>query len=60
MANRHSEGIKVRKSAFLIRLDFLGTFCIKAKGAEEKSMASFGRLRIELRSVQATGDLHFF
>jgi hypothetical protein len=39
MANRQSECIKVRKSAFSIRLDLLGTFCIKAKGAEEKSMA---------------------
>jgi hypothetical protein len=44
MANRQSECIKVRNSAFSIRLDLLGTFCIKAKGAEEKSMAKGGKL----------------
>jgi hypothetical protein len=44
MANRQSECIKVMKSAFSIRLDLLGTFCIKAKGAEEKSTAKGGKL----------------
>jgi hypothetical protein len=41
MANRQGECIKVRKCAFSIRLDLLGTFYIKAKAAEELSMASF-------------------
>jgi hypothetical protein len=44
MANRQSECIKVRNSAFSIRLDLLGTFCIKAKGAEELSTAKGGKL----------------